>query len=119
MKKLLSIILAVIISMSCVGCGTNGIDKTVYESGVKALEVFDSYYFDMEISNEEAREKLDVLEKRTSTGDEFDYLKKDYSDRIDISHKIAMMNIYLLGTTEDKALKERNDLAKILGKSTR
>ena len=59
MKKLLSILLAVIICMSCVGCGKSSNEKQVYTAAEKAIEAFDAYYFDMEISSEEAIKKIE------------------------------------------------------------
>lgn len=95
--------------MSCVGCGTNGLEKPVYEAGVKALEVFDSYYFDMEISADEAKEKLETLEKR---------IKSEYDDSsgIIIANKIACISIPI-GVDDASALESRNELAEEIGKS--
>ena len=107
MKKLLCIALTLILCVSFIGCGTKGIDKTVYESGVKAIEVFDAYW-DMEISEDEADEKLEVLRNRVKAID-------DESETTSLVYTYILSLNICTGFDDTEGMETRNKLAEELG----
>ena len=113
MKRIFSMLCAVAICLGMAGCGANGLPKSVYNDGVKALEVFDNYW-DLEITKEEAIEKLGNLESRKWSIDTDSELVKVKSENVYLI--IGNIEYDLLKDSDTSALSDRNELAEKLGK---
>lgn len=118
MKKIISILICCCIFL-LVGCTNkpDGMSDTGYKACVKAIEIIDDF-LNMDISSEEASEKLEDVENRLPK----DCKDDDLSVSIYISSaQWKMLEMKHPSTTEDNLTKEikeeRNNLAELINKS--
>lgn len=120
MKKIVCIILVVIIciAISCSGWGKNKWERQVYNIAEEAIEVFDFYYFDKQISAKKAAIKLeDYKEQIDEIINETTY-DMELVNRIQltsISSTVLCLEVAVRFDNPDK-LEMRNELAKLVGK---
>lgn len=112
-KRLIGSLLAGILCLGLLsGCGDKipeGMSEEVYNNGVKLIEVIDQY-LDLEIDEEEAKDKLDRLDSIFEMYDE-----QGDEDAFNLEINASYLEWKISKNDMEGLLEARNDTANILG----
>lgn len=115
MRKFVAIVLTMITCLSLIGCGgvPDGMSKSAYEIGVKALKITDQY-INADISASEAHAKLSDLSDRIDSLPNSDENIKD--TRVGLYIESISYELIRFQMDYSSIVEDRDKLANVLGR---